>query len=222
MAIGQLTFEALRWALANDSGLTTAANSGTTTTGTGSAGSVELTVAATTSFSVGHGVKVDNAGTGGSTLATWITAINSLVLTLNDKIITAVISQAVLHDDRAIVPANEIVPATKNLPVRFPTIVLRMTGAEGWDFSDSMSGELSVFSYIQSEPRKTGQPTTVLNLISDRIKSILHKQEESISNGAIRVQGLREVFRNEVIPEIDISETTHSQALRYEYIVNLA
>jgi len=222
MAIGQLTFEALRWALANDGGLTTPANSSVTTTGTATLGATTITVAATTSFSVGHGIKIDNAGTGGSTLATWITAINSLVLTINDKIITAVTGQAVSHDDRAVVPANQIIPLTGNLPALFPTIVLGMSGAEAWDFSDSMSGELSIFVYMQSEPRASGQPMTRLNLISDRIKSILHKQEESISNGAIRVQGLREVFRNIVIPEIDISETTHSQALRYEYIVNLA
>jgi len=222
MAIGQLTFEAFRWALANDSGLTTAANSSTTTTGTASAGSAELTVAATTSFSVGHGVKVDNAGTGGGPLATWITAINGSVFTLKDKVITQVTSQAVSHDDRGVVIANNIIPATGNLPAAFPAIVIRMSGAEGFDFSNSMSGELSLFVYTQSEPRSSGQPMTILNLICDRIKSLLHRQEEGISNAAIRVQALREDFRNGVIPEIDVSETTHSQALRYEYIVNLA
>jgi len=222
MAIGQLTFEAFRWAMANDSGLTTPANSSVTTTGTATLGATTITVAATTSFSVGHGIKIDNAGTGGSTLATWITAINSLVLTINDKIITAVTGQAVSHDDRAVVPANNIIPADGNLPASFPAIVMRLSGAEGFDFSNSMSGELSLFVYVQSEPGGTGQPATRTNLICDRIKSLLHKQEASISNAAIRVGALREALRVGTIPEIDISETTHSQALRYEYIVNLA
>jgi len=85
-----------------------------------------------------------------------------------------------------------------------------------------MSGDLSLFVYVQSEPGGVGQPVTTINLICDRIKSLLHKQEESISNAAIRVGALREALRIGTIPEIDISETTHSQAMRYEYIVNLA
>ena len=222
MAIGQLIFEALRYRLASDSGLTTTSGSAVTTTGTASSGSNSLTVVSATSYSVGHGIYVANAGTGGGTLSTWITAIAGTVFTLKDKVITNVTAQAVSHDDRAIVLASRIIPASGNLVTTFPSIVMRMDGSNAWDFNDSQSGELFLYVYVQSEPGSVGQPLTVLNLISDRIKALYHRQEESISNAAIRVQGLREIFKSGVIPEIDISETTHSQALRYEYIVNLA
>lgn len=222
MAITQRTFEAFRYALAGDSGLTTPASSIVSTTGTASAGDSTITVDAATSFSAGHGIYIANAGTGAGTLATWITSIDDTVFTLHDKVITDVTAQAVTHDDRGVVPANNIIPADGNLPVVFPAIVMRLEGSEGWDFSNSMSGELSIYVYVQSEPMGTGQPVTTLNLICDRVKSLLHKQEESISNAAIRVGALREVYKSGVIPETDISETTHSQALRYEFIVNLA
>jgi len=222
MALTQRLFETLRYRLASDSGLTTPASSSVATTGTGTAGSASLTVASATSFSVGHGILVANAGTGGGDLATWITAIASTVFTLHDKIITEVTAQAVTHDDRFCVPAAQIIPATGNLPVVFPCIVLRLEGAEGYDFRYTTAGELFIFIYVQSEPGGSGYPLTRLNMIADRIYALYHRQEDVISNAAVRMQGLVEVFKSGTIPESDISETTHSQALRYEVMANIA
>jgi len=222
MPIHQLTFEALRYRLASDSGLTTAAGSSVTTTGSMTAGTAALTVASSTSFSAGHGVLVTDAGTGGAKLATWIESIAGSVFTLHDQAVNTVSSVAVEHDDRGIVIANNIIPSYGNLPVSFPTIAITMSGAIGNDFSNSDAGDLMLYVYYQSEPGSTGQPLIVLNLISGRIRDLFHKHEEDISNGSIRVQKMWEMFKSGIIPEIDISETTHSQALRYEYMVNVA
>lgn len=222
MAITQRLFEALRYQLANDSGLTTKADSNAGTTGTASAGSDALTLASTTSFSVGHGLSVTNAGTGGGTLTTWITALDGSVATLHDKVITAITSQAVSHDDRFCVAAAQIIPATGNKPVAFPSIVLRLEVAENNDFRYTTAGELFIYVYTQSEPGSAGQPTTRLNMIADRIHALYHRQESAISNAALRMQMFIEVFKSGIVPETDISETTHSQFLRYEVMANLA
>jgi len=222
MPIHQLTFEALRYRLASDSGLTTAAGSSVTTTGSMTAGDAALTVAATTSFSAGHGILVTDAGTGGGRLATWIESIAGSVFTLHDQAVNTVSSVAVEHDDRGVVIANNIIPSYGNLPVAFPTIAMRMDGGIGNEFSNSLAGDLYLYTYVQSEPGSVGQPMTILNLICGRIRDLLHKHEEDISNGSIRVQKMWEMFVSGVVPEIDISETTHSQALRYEFMVNVA
>jgi len=222
MAITQRLFETLRYRLAGDPGLTTPASSATTTTGTASVGSADLTLAATTSFSVGHGLTVANAGTGGGVLETWITAINGSVATLHDKVITEVTAQAVSHNDAFCVLPARIVPVDGNKPAGYPTIALGLEVAEENDFRNSTSGELHLYIYVQSEPGGAGQPMTRLNMIADRVHALYHRQESPISNAAIRIQALIERNKSIMIPEIDISETTHSQHLRYEVMANLA
>ena len=60
---------------------------------------------------------------------------------------------------------------------------------------------------------------TVLNLIVWRIRDLLHKPGGGVSNSAVRIQKLWEVYRSGITPEDNISETIHSRALHYEYIV---
>jgi len=222
MAITQRLFETLRYALANDSGLTTPASSATTTTGTATSGTTALTLTSTTSFSAGHGVTVANAGVGGGDMVTWITAINGSVATLHDTVITTITTQTISHNDSFCVLPKFIVPVTGNKPAGYPAIDLRLEVWEEYDFRDSTKGEFHAYIYVQSEPGGIGQPLTRLNMIADRIHALYHRQEESISNAAIRMQGLVEVHKTGIIPEIDISETTHSQHLRYEVLANLA
>lgn len=221
MSVTQLTFEAIRGQLATDSGLTTASGSEVTTTGSITSGTNTLTVASVTSFSAGHGIKIAGAGTGGGELATWIESITGSVFTLHAKAIGTVTDAAVSHDDRAVVAASEILPAGANFPAEFPAIAIRQDGAVGYNFPDTLSGMLFLYIYYQSEPGGTGQPLTVLNLIADRIRDLLHGSEDDISNASLRIDVLREVFKSGLIPEIDISETTHSQAVHYEYMSQL-
>jgi len=220
MPLNQLTFEAVSEALAADTGLTTAASSSVATTGGITSGSTVLTVASATSFSAGHGITVAEAGTVGGRMVTWIESIDGLDLTLHDKAVCTVVAKAVTHDDRAVVLARNIRPAYGNLPVAFPAINITMEGAIGNDFPGSDTGDFTFYVYCQSEPRSTGQPNTVLNLISARIRALLHDKAGNLTNGAISIQKMWEVYRSPIIPAPEISETTHSQALRYEYIVN--
>jgi len=222
MSITQLTFEAISEELATDSGLTTASGSEVTTTGNMTAGSTDLTVASATSYSAGHGICIAGAGTSGGRYVSWIESIAGTVLTLKSKAVTTVTGAAVSHDDRFVVAANQIQPSSGNLPAVFPCIQVRMDGGEGSDFNNSMSGDVYFHIYYQSEPGSSGQPNLVLNMICDRIKDLLHDQENTISNSAVRIQLLREAFKSGVIPESDISETTHSQTLRYELMSNIA
>lgn len=222
MGITQLTFEAVRYRLASDTGLTTPSESTTTTTGGITEGTYALTVASAASFSAGHGISIAGAGTGGGRLLTWIESVNGAVLTLHEKAVTTVTGAVVSHDDRFVVEADQIQPADGNLPAVFPCIQIRMNGAEGYDFTGTLVGEFNLYVYYQSEPWSIGQPLTVLNLICDRIKDLLHIQGDSISNAAIFIQILREVYKSGVVPETDISETTHSQAMRYEFLSNIA
>ena len=222
MPLNLQIFDAVRNALAGDSGLTTSSGSTTTTTGSITAGTAELTVASATSYSAGHGIQVSEAGTAGGTLSTWIKSIDGTVLTLYDKAVNTVVAKTVEHDDRAVVPADNILPSFGNLPVSFPTIGITQSGAIGNDFLGSDKGEFMMYVYVQSEPGTKGQPLTVLNLISGRIRALLHRGEGGVSNSGIRSQGLIEQYRSPVMAEPDISETTHFQALRYEYLVTIA
>ena len=222
MAITQQTFEAIRAALATDTGFTTASGSSVTTTGAITQGTATLVVASATSWSVGQGIRVAGAGTSGGRLLTWIESIAGTTFTLHTQAVTTVGAGAVSHDDRFVIAANQIKPAAGNLPVVFPCCEIRLSGAEGSDFDNSSAGECYIYLYYQSEPGSTGQPLTVLNLLADRVKDLLHKQEDSLSNAALRIQLMRQVFQSGIIPEEDISETTHSQAIRYEYMSNVA
>lgn len=222
MAITQQTFETIRTALSTDTGFTTASGSSTATTGGITQGTYTLTVASASTWSAGHGIRVAGAGIGGGRLLTWVESIDSLELTLHSQAATTVVSAAVTHDDRFVIEADQIKPASGNLPVAFPCCEIRMDGAEGSDFNDSSSGEIYFYLYYQSEPGSTGQPLTVLNIMADRVKDLLHKKENAISNAAVRIQLMREVYKSGIIPEEDISETTHSQAIRYEYMSHIA
>lgn len=221
MSVTQLTFEALRAQLISDTGLTTESGSTTTTTGSITAGSNDLTVASASSFSAGHGISIAGAGTGGGALITWIESIDGLVFTLHTKAVTSVSGAAISHDDRFVVAANNILPAGATRPARFPCIALRMDGAIGGNFSNFLSGMYFLYAYYQSEPGHRGQPLTVLNLICDRVRALLHHKEDDISNAALRIQVLIEVFKSGIVPEIDIPQTTHSQAMHYEFASQL-
>ena len=223
MPLNLLIAEAIRNTLADDSGLTTSSGSTTETTGSITAGTKELTVASATSYSAGHGILVTDAGTSDGKLITWIESIAGSVFTLHDQAVNTVSSVVVEHDDRAVVAANDILPSFGNFPIDdCPAIRIVHSGGIGNDFSNTDAGEFMIYVYVQSEPGSTGQSFTVLNLISGRIRDLLHRQEGGITNGSINIQMLIEVFRSGIIPESDISETTHSQALRYEYMANMA
>lgn len=218
MSLTQVTFETMREALASDTGLTTPSGSTTTTTGSITQGTNTLTVANATSFSAGHGISIAGAGVGGNRLYTWIDSIDGTEFTLRIKAVQSVSGAAVIHDDRFVVPSAQILPVRPNRKAVFPALALRMDGAAGNNFPDLLSGMYFIYAYYQSEPGSSGQPSTVLNLICDRVGSILHKREDDISNEAVRIQIMREIFKSGIILEDDISETTHSQAMHYEYL----
>lgn len=221
MSVTQLTFEAIRARLVADSGLVTASGSSTTTTGSITGGQNTLVVASATSFSVGHGIKIAGAGTASGVLSTWITAIDGVNFTLHSKAVNTVSGAAVSHDDRAVIPASAIIPQYGSKPVVFPCIGIRMDGAIGNDFANSLAGKLYIGAYIQSEPGKTGQPNEVLNLICDRVRELLHRQEINISNLALNIDVMMEVFKTGMIPETEMSERTHSQTMTYNYLSQL-
>jgi hypothetical protein len=78
----------------------------TTTTGSITASSKTLTVASATGWSIGMGIAVANAGTGGNTeLITSVTNISGTTFTLNDAAITTATTQTVNHDDTAAIAA---------------------------------------------------------------------------------------------------------------------
>jgi len=220
MPLSNLTFESIRYRLVSDGGLVTAANSFVTTTGGIIAGTYVLTVASATSFSAGHGITIAEAGTGGEELATWIESIDGLEFTLHDMAVNTVVAKAVEHDDRAVVPAANILAIYGNLPVRFPAIDITQEGAIGNDFPDSDRGEITFSVYYQSEPGSAGEPNTVLSLIAARILDLMHRNEDNIRNAGVRTQIMMETYRSPIMTEPGISETTHFQALRYEYLVN--
>lgn len=221
MSVTQLTFEAIRDRLVSDSGLVTSSGSSTTTTGGITLGTNSLVVASASSFSVGHGITVAGAGTGGGVLTTWITAIDGVTFTLFAKAVTTVVAAVVSHDDRAVIAASAIIPQYGSKPVVFPCIGIRMDGGIGNDFSNTQAGTLYLGAYVQSERGKTGQPSTVLNLICDRIRELLHRHETDLSNAALNVDVMIERFKTGVMPEVDISETTHSQTMTYTYMSQL-
>jgi hypothetical protein len=221
MSVTLLTFEAIRARLVADSGLVTASGSSTTTTGGITAGQNSLVVASASTFSVGHGICVAGAGTGGGNLITWITAISGSTLVLFAKAVTTVVGAVVSHDDRAVVAASAIIPQYGSKPVVFPCIGIRMDGAIGNDFANTLAGKLYIGAYVQSERGQTGQPATVLNLICDRIRELLHRHETDLSNSALNVDVMIERFKTGVMPEVEISETTHSQTMTYDYMSQL-
>ncbi len=221
MSITLLTFEAIRGRLAADSGLVTPSGSSTTTTGGITGGQDILVVASGTSFAVGHGIKIAGAGTSDGDLTTWITAIDGVTLTLFVKAVNTVVAAVVSHDDRAVVAASAIIPQFGSKPVVFPCIGIRMDGAIGNDFPNTLSGKLYIGAYIQSEPGETGQPSEVLSLICDRIKGLLHRHETDISNAALNIDVLMETFKTGMIPETEMSERTHSQTMTYDYMSQL-
>ncbi len=221
MSVTLLTFEAIRARLVADSGLVTPSGSSTTTTGGITGGSTSLVVASAASFSVGHGIKVAGAGTGGGNLTTWITAIDGLTFTLHAKAVGTVSGAAVSHDDRAVVAASAIIPQFGSKPVVFPCIGIRMDGAIGNDFENTLAGKLYIGAYVQSERNDPGQPMTILSLICDRIQTLLHRHETDISNAALQMDVMIEGFKTGMIPEIEISETTHSQTMTYDYMSQL-
>lgn len=220
MPLSNLTFESVRYRLVNDSGLVTTANSFVTTTGGITAGLAVLTVASASSFSAGHGIAIAEAGVGGGPLETWIESIDGLEFTLHDQAVNTVIAKAVEHDDQAVVPARNILASYGNLPVRLPAIFIAQAGAIGNNFPDSDTGEITFYVYHQSEPGNKGEPNTVLSLIAARIRDLIHRHERDISNSGIRVQIMMEVYRSLIMVEPGLPETTHFQALRYEYLVN--
>jgi len=217
MGLSQLTFEAIRMRLAGDAGLTTASGSAATTTGSIIAGSNTLTVASASSFSVGQGIKVAGAGTGGSSLLTWITAKDSNTLTLYDKAVTAVTDAVVSHDDRAVVEAGNILPHSVNFPAEFPAILLTFEGSTAFNFPGSISGYFWIAIYFNSDDSK-GQPLTVINMITDRVFALLHNHENDMSNDSIRIDICKEMFRSGIMPESEIGEYVHSQTVRYEFM----
>ena len=222
MSVTLLTFEAIRTRLVNDSGLVTASGSTTATTGGVTEGQNALVVAASTSFAVGHGIKIVGAGTGGNDLITWIAAIVGTTFTLFAKAVTTVVAAAVSHDDRAVVAASAIIPQYGSKPAVFPCIGIRMDGAIGNDFPKSLAGKLYLGAYVQSEPPDDpGQPLTALNLICDRIRELLHRQEVNISNAALNIDVMMETFKTGMIPEAEISERTHSQTMTYNFLSQL-
>jgi len=221
MSVTQLTYEAIRARLVGSSGLVTASGSSTATTGGVTAGQNSLVVASATSFEVGHGITVAGAGTGGGALSTWITAIDGVTFTLHVKAINTVSEAAVSHDDRAVVAADAIIPQHGNQPAVFPCIGIRMDGAIGDDFANSLSGKLYLGAYVQSDPEESEKPLKVLNLICDRVRELLHKQETNISNAALKIDVMREGFKTGMLAEVEISETTHSQTMTYDYMSQL-
>lgn len=76
-------------------------NTTTNSTGTNNSAQNTLTVASATGWSVGMGIAVQNAGTGGNTeLISYITNINNNTFTLNDNLISTITTgQIVNHDD---------------------------------------------------------------------------------------------------------------------------
>ena len=198
MSVTLLTFEAIRARLVADSGLVTTSGSDTATTGGITGGDNSLVVASATSFAVGHGVVVAGAGTGGGDLATWITAIDGVTFTLHSKAVNTVVAAVVSHDDRAVIPAANIIPQFGSKPVAFPCIGIRMDGAIGNSFADTLNGK-----------------------ICDRVKELLHRHENDISNAALQIDALIETFKTGMMPEIEISERTHSQTMTYDYMSQL-
>lgn len=221
MSVTQLTFEAIRERLASDPGLVTGSGSETETTGGITGGQDSLVVASATSFTVGHGIQIAGAGTAGGILSTWITAIDGVTFTLHAKAVNTVVAAAVSHDDRAVVPAGNIIPQFGSQPVAFPCIGIRMDGAIGNEFANTLSGQLYIGAYLQSERDDTGQPMGVLSLICDRVKALLHRHENDISNSALRIDALLETFKTGMIPEPEMSERTHSQTMTYNYMSQL-
>ncbi len=217
MSLSELTFGAMRGRLTGSSGLVTASGSAVATTGGISAGSNSLVVASATSFSVGHGIKVAGAGTGGGDLATWITAIDGTTFTLYSKAVGTVVAALVSHDDRAVIAASAIIPQYGSKPVVFPCIGMRFDGAEGNTFRNTTSGKFYLSVFYQSEQGESGQPIEVLSLILDRIKALLHRNEVNMSNNAVQIDVMFESFRTGMFPEIQISEQTHSQTATYDY-----
>lgn len=78
----------------------------TTTTGTISSGTSSLSVLSASGWSVGMGIAVANAGSGGNTeLITTITAINGTTFTLSANAAATATGQVVNHDDTAAIQA---------------------------------------------------------------------------------------------------------------------
>jgi len=217
MQLAQLLLETVRTRLANNTGLTTTSGSTTTTTGTISAGSNVLTVASASSFNVGQSIIIAGAGTGGSSLLTWITAIVGTTFTLHIKAITAITDAVISHDDRAIIPTANIQAASSNFPVSFPAIAIAVEGSTGDNFTDSFSGYLWLYVYFESGTGK-GQPTTILNMIISRIRDLLHGHENDLSNNVIRVDYVKEHYRSVIVPEVDLGDYIHSQTIRYNFM----
>lgn len=71
------------------------------TTGSISAGSTSLTLAAAANFKTGHGLWVAGAGVGGANLIATITSISGVVVTLDTAASTTVTGVVVRHDDTA-------------------------------------------------------------------------------------------------------------------------
>jgi hypothetical protein len=91
----------------------------TATTGTISASSKSLTVASPSGWSVGMGIAVANAGTGGNTeLISSVTGISGSVFTLNDAAVATATTQAVNHDDTAAIKAAVASANTLNQRLR--------------------------------------------------------------------------------------------------------
>lgn len=90
-----------------------------TTTGTISSSTNSLVVVSATGWTVGMGIAITNAGTGGNTeLITYITSIVGTTFTLNDNAITTATGQIVNHDDtRAL---TTVVASNKNVYLRRP------------------------------------------------------------------------------------------------------
>lgn len=78
-----------------------------TTTGSGTAGTNQLTVASTTDLIVGEWITVNGSGTLGAATRYQITAIVGLVLTLDANIATSVVSATVWHEQHSTVAVRK-------------------------------------------------------------------------------------------------------------------
>lgn len=100
---------------------TFAAGSSTTTTGSMTSGSKDLTgIGSTTGWSVGMGISVAGAGTSGALLVSQVVAINGTTFTLADAAGTTVADATVSHNDHSAMTAMISAAITMKLPCYIP------------------------------------------------------------------------------------------------------
>lgn len=154
-------------------------NTTTTSTGTNNSGQNLLTVASVSGWSVGMGIAVGNAGTGGNTeLITTVTAINSLTFTLNTNIVTTITTgQTINHDDTLAI--TQAVQSGKNVHLRTGNynvtsqitfnkpVILQGDGNLGRDTSTSIASTVATVIFNRGKTNDVLNLTSIDNISSD-------------------------------------------------------